>query len=141
MTKLSKDFFSSKEVVFIGYSGRNQVFSRMVYQAFVKNGLTVYPINKEKDRSFDIEVYNNFSDLPKIPEAAYVLLRKQNSADVVSTLKDNGIKKVLFHSNRNVDQATLNKCEEMGIETAVGCPMMVYGKGLHKLHAFFKGIK
>ena len=141
MVKVSKDFFKDGEVLFVGYSSRNNGYSKSIYQAFTNNQMKVYPYNTKENASFDIKVYKKLADLPTVPKNAFILLNKENTAKAVNELIGKGIKRILFHSAKNVDAATLEKCEKAGIETAAGCPMMVYGTGIHKLHAFFAGVK
>lgn len=141
MEKLSKDFFSDGEVLFVGYSSRNNAFSKDVYQALTRGGIKVYPLNHRENAIFDIKVYKDLDELSAIPKCAYVLLNKDNAPKAVKQLADKGVKRILFQSKRNVEPGLLDECSKMGIETAVGCPMMIYGKGLHKIHAFFAGVR
>ncbi|MFP4016555.1 MAG: CoA-binding protein [Halanaerobiales bacterium] len=138
MTKLKKDFFSD-ELLFVGYSARNKGFSNKIYQTFSDNGIRVYPMNN-KENNYDVKVYQTMEDLPTVPECAYVLLNKDNTKQVVKELVDNGVKKILFHNKKIVDSETLEECSKQGIETAVACPMMIFGSGIHKIHAFFAGV-
>lgn len=141
MSNLTKDFFNEKEILFMGYSGKNQRFSKMVYNAFNNNGIKVYPVNSKEGSYYDIKVYKSLEELPKIPKTAYVLLNKENTRNAISSLKDKGVKKILFHSKKNIDSSILDECTKMGIETAVACPMMRFGSGIHRIHGFFAGIK
>ncbi|MHB8127392.1 MAG: CoA-binding protein [Mobilitalea sp.] len=141
MVKVSKDFFKDGEVLFVGYSSRNNGYSKSIYQAFTNNQMKVYPYNTKENATFDIKVYKKLAELPTVPKNAFILLNKENTAKAVNEVIGKGIKRILFHSAKNVDAATLEKCEKAGIETAAGCPMMVYGTGIHKLHAFFAGVK
>ncbi len=138
MVKFSKDFFNENEVLFVGYSSRNKAYSNSILQAFTNNNMKVYPFNT-KDASYDIKVYRKYDELPNMPKAAFVLLNKENTAKAVKQLIDKGVKKILFYSK--LDPATQAECDKAGVVTATGCPLMVYGKGLHKLHAFFAGVK
>lgn len=140
MAKLTKNFLDGNEVLFIGYSSKKTSIARNIFQAMTKHGIKVYPMNHKDGGNFDIKVYKTFDELPKVPGCAYILLNKDNSKKAVDQLKDKGIKKILFQKG-SVDDETLNKCQKMGIETAVGCPLMIYGSGFHKIHAFFEGVK
>lgn len=133
------DYFENKEVLFVGYSSRNKSFSNLIYKTLTKNGLEVYPVNVRKDCTFDINVYN-YENLPKIPRSAYVLLKKENTKIAVAELIQKGVKKFLFQNKASVDNETLRLCKEKGIETAIACPMMLYGSGFHKIHRFFAGV-
>ncbi|NLK88155.1 MAG: CoA-binding protein [Clostridiaceae bacterium] len=141
MKNLSKEFFTEKEVIFMGYSSRTPQFSNMIYKAFTDAGIKVYPINPRKDGKFDVNVYSNISELPKTPKIAYILLNNENARKAVEQLMGTGVEKILFHRGKTADQQLLNDCAAAGIETAVACPLMLFGSGLHKLHAFFAGVK
>ena len=139
MVKFSKDFINDSEILFVGYSSRNKAYSNSILQAFEKHNLKVYPFNTKENASYDTKVYKKFEELPGIPKTAFVLLNKDISAKVVKQLIDRGVKKILSYSK--LDAATMAECDKAGVVTAVGCPLMVYGGGLHKLHAFFAGVK
>lgn len=139
--KLNKDFFKNNEVIFVGYSSRNPEFSKMVYKAFTDAGLKVFPVNSKKEGKYDIKVYNDLNELPHIPENAYVLLSSGNSKKEVEQLKEKGVKRILFQNSKAVSKETLAECSKAGIETAVACPMMVFGTGFHKFHAFLAGVR
>ncbi|MDF2904704.1 MAG: hypothetical protein K0R34_25 [Herbinix sp.] len=138
MAKLYKNFFKDKDILFVGYSSRNSAYSKEVYQAFVNNQIKVYPYNKKENASYDVKVYKSLEELPTLPKSAFVLLNKSNAAKEVKELIDKGVQRILF---RMADQETLSECEKAGVEAIVGCPMMIYGTGMHKIHAFFAGVK
>ena len=45
MAKLSKGFFTEKDILFLGYSSSTQAFSKSIYTAFSNAGMKVYPVN------------------------------------------------------------------------------------------------
>lgn len=141
MIKLNQTFFTDNEVLFVGYSQKNQFFCNQVYKAFLDKGIKVYPLNNRKDASFDMKIYRDLDELPKVPQCAYILLNKGNTEEVYQQLAAKGVKRMLFQSKRSVTPEILEKCKEMGIETIVACPMMVFGSGIHKLHGFFAGVR
>lgn len=141
MKNLSKEFFTEKEVIFMGYSSRTPQFSNMIYKAFSDAGIKVYPVNPKKDGKYDVKVYSDVNELPKTPKIAFILLNNENARKAVENLKGSGVKKILFHRGKTADQQLLDDCAAAGIETAVACPMMLFGSGLHKLHALFAGVK
>lgn len=141
MSYLSKEFFNEKEVLFLGYSGKNQGFSKMVYEAFLKNGIKVYPVNNKESGKYDVKVYKSIEDLPKMPRTVYILLNKENTRNAIHTLKGKEVNKILFQSKRNIDTDMLEECKKMGIETSIACPMMRFGSGIHRIHGYFAGVK
>jgi predicted CoA-binding protein len=141
MEKISKGFFKGNDILFVGYSSKNKAFSNSIMNAFVKNGFKVYPMNSRTKNGFDVKVYQSFEELPKVPETAYVLLKSENAVNVIKPLKENGVKRILFQNEKIADKAVLEQCNQLGIETAAGCPMMLFGSGLHRIHGFFSGVK
>lgn len=141
MVKLSRDFFADNEVLFMGYSSRRPAFSNSIYKAFTDAGVKVFPINSKQNGKYDVKVYNDISELKKVPSAAYILLNTENARKAVKQIKGSGVKRILFQPGKTADKEILDECAAAGIETAVGCPMMLFGSGLHRLHAFFTGVK
>jgi predicted CoA-binding protein len=141
MGKISKDFFKDKEILFVGYSSRNKAFCDTIMKAFEQNGLEVYPMNMRSRDGFDIKVYQSFDELPKVPETAFVLMKNENTKKVIKPLMENGVKRILFQNGSVADKAVLEQCRQMGIKASVGCPLMLFGSGLHRIHGFFAGVK
>ena len=137
-----KDYFSNNEVLFIGYSSKPASFAQRVYDAFVKSGIKVYPVNVKKSPAYNVKVYNSLDELPKVPVCAYILLNSDNTAKAVESLKGSGVRKVMFQSSKTVDESTLNACREMNMEVSVVCPMMILSNSFpHNIHRFFEGLK
>jgi acyl-CoA synthetase (NDP forming) len=138
MSKLYKDFFKDQDILFVGYSSRNNAYSKEIYQAFVNNQKKVYPYNNKEKAEYDVKVYQKLEELPVMPKSAFVLLNKNNAAKAGKELIAKGVQRILF---RQADPEILAECAKAGVETAVGCPLMIYGTGIHKFHAFFAGVK
>lgn len=141
MKKLTRDFFDSGSVVMIGYSSKKDSFCRPVYQDLMKAGIKVFPVNKKKDATYDVEVYNSLSDIETMPEIGYILTSKAYVRDAVKELSQAGIKKVLVQSKSFIDEKTVAFSEENGVELYYGCPLMAKGKGLHRFHGWLAGVK
>jgi predicted CoA-binding protein len=134
-----RDFITNEEILFMGYSSRKDSFSRMVYKEFNKAGITVYPVNPRKSDTYDIKVYSSISELDKVPETAYILMKKENVEKAFTDIKDSGVKKILFQNRKLVTEEILDECDDKGIIAVTACPMMLIGGGLHKIHRFFAG--
>ncbi len=141
MNRLTGEFLKEQEILFVGYSSRNKAYSNLVYQAFMNHGFQVYPYNTKENAFYDIKVYRKLEELPHMPKSAFILLNKENTANAVRMLSERGVKRILFYSGRIVDEATEKLCEKYEIEMATGCPMMLYGKGLHKFHGLLAGVR
>lgn len=135
-----EEFFLNNEVLFIGYSSKQSGFSHMVYKGFVKAGINVVALNRTKSDNYTIPVYNDISQISKVPETAYILLSKENTEKAFHSIKDRGIKKILFQDKETVSESVLAECKKLGIEATVMCPLVMVGKGFHRIHRFFAGL-
>jgi hypothetical protein len=58
----------------------------------------------------------------------------------VEELSRLGFRRVLLR-NRKLSTAAIAKAGELGLETATGCPLMAYGKGMHRFHGLLSGVR
>ncbi len=135
-----RSFISNNEILFLGYSSKKDSFSRMLYKEFNKAGITVYPYNPSKSNSYDVKVFNDYSELDRIPETAYILMNQKNTINAFKSLKDTGVRKILFHNKKHLTEEIRKSCNEAGIEAAAACPMMLIGGGIHKFHRFLANL-
>lgn len=140
MAKLKKDFFANNEVLVVDYPLNADPSMKMILQAFMKNGMNVYAVNGKAQGDADIKVYKSLSELPKVPKTAYIYSEKKDIDPWIEPLKAAGVERVLFHSKKDVDPGQLEACAKAGLTTAVACPMMILGKGLHAFHALIAGV-
>ncbi len=141
MARLTRDFFAGGEVLFVGYSSRNAGFSRKLYKAFTEAGIRVYPLNPKGSADSAVRVYRSLDELPAVPAAAYVLLGAGKAGGLVRELAAQGVKRILFHLGKTADAAVLEECRALGVETAVACPLMLFGGGIHWLHGWLAGVR
>lgn len=140
MDKLTKGFFSDNEVLILGYPLKSDPSMKMILRAFQQNNITVYAMNANATGDLDIKIYKSFSELPKVPKCAYIYLAKDAIAPWITKMKENGVQRVLFHSKKDVEPSDVEVCRKAGLETAIACPMMLLGGGIHKLHKFLAGV-
>jgi predicted CoA-binding protein len=138
--RLSRTFFYANEVLFVGYSRKHEAFCKTVYDAFVKSGAKVYPVNPHGGTGA-VAVFDSLDKVPAKPAFAYVLTNKSVTAKLVDDLAARGVSRVLFNSSMSVDKPTLARCAELGLEAQVACPMMALGGGFHKFHGFLSGVR
>ncbi|MEA4889170.1 MAG: hypothetical protein VB070_06875 [Clostridiaceae bacterium] len=141
MAKLSKDFFIDNQVLIMGYPLKADPSMPMLLQAFLNNGIQVFAQNSEAKGDADIKVYAGLDELPQIPKTAYIYLEKGDIDAWIKPLAAAGITRILFHSKKDVDPRQLDECKKVGLETAVACPMMIFGKGIHWFHAKLAGVR
>ncbi|MCL1917639.1 MAG: CoA-binding protein [Peptococcaceae bacterium] len=140
MEKINKDFFGG-EVLICGCSKQDNLYYKNLHKAFSDNGVKVFPMPTTPESALGFETFNSFDELPKVPNSAYVLSHKCNTPVLIEHLNKLGVKKVVFFGKACADKSVLDSCEEKGIQVRMGCPMMLFGGGIHRLHAFLAGVK
>jgi predicted CoA-binding protein len=139
-SRVSRSFVSAREVLFIGYSKRQAGFCGNVKKAFEGAGTKVYPVNPNGGPA-GVDAFKSLDAVPARPELAYVVTGRPNTAGIVDQLAARGVKRVLFQSRMSVDEATLARCVALGLDAAVGCPLMALGRGFHRFHGFLSGVR
>ena len=140
MAKLTKDYFTNNEVLILGFPLNDDPDMKMILPAFLNNNIKVLAMNSKAEGDNGIKVYKTFAELPNVPECAYIYLAKEDIAPWIDQLVAAGVKRVLFHSKKDVDPGDIDACKKVGLETAVACPMMLLGKGIHRFHKFLAGV-
>lgn len=139
-TVIPRSFFEAEEVLFVGYSKKNEAFCKGVADAFEKRGAAVYPVNPDPSK-FARTVYADPSAVPARPKFAYVLTGKRRNVELVEALASLGVERVAFQSSMSADKELLARCAELGIKAVVACPMMALGGGFHRFHGFLAGVR
>ena len=135
--KFSSGFFGKGPISFLGYSSREEAYSAEILKAMTGKGLTVYPVNPKQGASFSTKVYASLDELPAKSEDAILLMSNAKAESALSELAGKGYKRVLLRQKGSA----VAKAESLGMEASVGCPLMAYGKGLHRFHGFLAGVK
>jgi len=140
MAGLTKEYFSDNEVLILGYPLQSDPSMKIILPAFGRNNIKVYAVNTNASGDTEIKIYKSLDELPKVPKCAYIYLEKDEIRPWIAVMKEKGVQRVLFHSKKDVAPEDVEACREAGLETAIACPMMLLGKGLHKFHKFLAGV-
>lgn len=137
--KVSSSFFEADSILFVGYSKRHAAYCKSVREAFEKRGAAVYPVNPGAG-PYDVKVFASVGEVPAGPELAVVITNKSRNMELLEALAAKGVKRVMFGSKVSADEATLRRCEALGMECAVVCPLQALGTGFHRFHGWLAGV-
>lgn len=140
MGKINKDFFEGGVLV-CGCSSKDNLYYKRLYKAFTDNGIKVYPMPTTPESELGFTTYAKFNDLPEIPKSVYILSHKSLTPQIMEHLYELGVKKIAFYSMACVDSDILQTCQSKGIETTIGCPLMLFASGFCWIHAAIAGVK
>lgn len=147
MAKLSKDFFVNNEVLIIGYPLKRDPSMEMIMKQFMKSNVRIVALNATAAPDATApglegsKIFTSLAQLQRTPKTAYIYLEKNEIDDWVAPIAKAGIQRVLFHSKNDVDPAQLEACAEAGLQTAVACPLMILGGGMHWFHGKLAGVR
>lgn len=140
MEKITKQFFDGG-VVICGCADKDNLYYKRLHKAFTAHSVKVFPMPTVPESPLDFPTYAKLEDLPEPPACAYILSDKTEVPELVEQLALLGVKKLLFYSKADVDEATLEDCSRRGIETRLGCPLMLFCAGFCWLHGKLAGVK
>lgn len=135
----SKDIFTNNEVVIVGYSKTTSHFSNHVYNEFIKAGIQAYAFNPNIN-SYNIKVFNRYKDINNLPDTAVVLLNRESLKLGIDDILNAGFKTIIVNNKNSVTINIEDKCREKNVELHVVCPLMIFGKGIHKFHKIINRI-
>jgi acyl-CoA synthetase (NDP forming) len=137
--KIPESFFKAENVLFVGYSKRHAAYSKGVREAFEARGSKVHAVNPAPGE-YDVKVHASVDDVPGSPELAVVITNKSRNTELLAALAAKGVRRVMFGSSVSADADTLARCEALGMEGAVVCPLQAMGGGFHRFHGWITGI-
>ncbi len=140
MNKIDRNFIIDNQIFFLGVAKKYKMYCNTAYKVFVKNGIKVFPV-KIDDAACNFNTFSSINEIPVLPKTAYSILDIPDNKKIVKELKNKGVAKILFHSKNIIDEELISLCKNIGLEVAVSCPLMLYGRGFHRFHGFISGVK
>jgi predicted CoA-binding protein len=136
--KVSKDFFQPGPLAFIGWSSKQLAYCESIKTALEARGFSLFPVNTNPASGFGPKVNRDLAAVPADVVQAFILPTGDSALASVEELAGLGFRRILVR-NRKLSAAALAKAAELGVEVATGCPLMVYGTGLHRFHGLLSG--
>ncbi|HER07271.1 MAG TPA: CoA-binding protein [Bacteroides sp.] len=142
MKKVIQEFLDGKKVAIAGASNKDDNFGKSLMKEFVKLGYTVYPVNPRCDEVDGTPCLATVKDLPAEVENLILVVPPSLTDEIVDQSVGTSIRRVWMHRSLGrgaVSEDAIEVCRKHGIEVVHGfCPMMFYGKGMHKFHLWIR---
>ena len=138
MKDIILEFMKDKKVAIAGASDKKENFGLYLTKELSKKGYQVSPINPLCKAVEDISCVPTVKDLPGDVHNLILAVPPSLTDEIVEQCKGSAIKRVWMI--RGVGRGAYSEnahqlCREMQIDVVYGfCPMMFYGKGMHKFH-------
>lgn len=132
-------FLAAKSVAVIGVSSSKMKFGSMAYRALKKKGYKVYGINPALESIDGDTCYSGLNELPENVEAAFVAVKPDKVASLVSEAARSGVKHVWFQQGGDY-KALATQASEAGMDVVEDKCLLMYAEpvgGIHRIHRFF----
>jgi predicted CoA-binding protein len=129
-----RQFLESNTIAVFGVSPKRKTMASEVEKALIAAGHKVYRVNPEGGDNF----YKDLDSLPEKTDAVYIAINKSSASALIDDIVAYGAKKVWLQYGA-YDKKIIDKCENAGLETYAGCPMMFIPNAgaVHSFHRFF----
>ncbi|HDS06610.1 MAG TPA: CoA-binding protein [Bacteroides sp.] len=142
MKQVIQEFLDGKQVAIAGASSKDTNFGKSLMQEFVKLGYTVYPVNPRCTEIDGTPCLGSVKDLPAGVENLILVVPPSVTDEIVDQCVGTPVRRIWMHRSMGrgaVSEDAIRVCKENGIDVVYGfCPMMFYGKGMHKFHLWIR---
>jgi len=142
MKKTIDAFLSEKEIAIAGVSPKKGNWGQYLMLELKKQGYTVYAINPTYDEVEGVPCLNSVKELPSSVQNIVLAVNPERAVSIIAESKNTGIKRVWL--NQGVGEGAFSKeavdlLKDLKMEYVYGfCPMMFFGKGMHKFHYWMR---
>ncbi len=114
MEKVKKEMLDKKKWAVIGATPDAEKFGYKIYKKLKNHGYTVYGVNHKGGSIEGDTLYASLKDLPEKPECVDMVVNPKVSKNVLTQIKDLGIKYVWFQPG-TFDEDVINSAREAGL--------------------------
>jgi uncharacterized protein len=142
MNKTIDAFLEAKEIAVAGASAKKGNWGLALMKELRKKGYAVYAVNPKYVEIEDFKCYDTVKDLPPSVENVILAVNPQRAFEIIGQVPESNIRRVWL--NQGVGDGAfsaegLELLKEKKVEYVYGfCPMMFFGKGLHKFHFWMR---
>ncbi|MDA3821400.1 MAG: CoA-binding protein [Bacteroidales bacterium] len=142
MNKTIDKFLEKREIAISGVSPKKGNWGQTLMKELTKNNYTVFPINPNHDEVEGVPCLNTVTYLPESVENLILAVNPERAREIISQCDNTGLKRVWLNQGVGDGAYSAQAVEllrEKKLEYVYGfCPMMFFGKGIHKMHYWFK---
>lgn len=133
------DFLANRPIAMAGVSRNPKKFGYTSFQELRKKELELIPINPNADEIDGVKAYHSVEDLPADVNALLIMTRKEQTAGVVKSAKEKGIRHIWIQQMSETPEA-LAELEGSDVNLiSKQCILMFHRP--HSIHKFHRNIK
>jgi predicted CoA-binding protein len=142
MKETIQEFLNDKKVAIVGASNKKDNFGRSIMTELSKAGYEVFPVNPRCEEVEGVACVPSVRDLPEQVKGVILAIPSTLTEEVVSECAGTPIKRVWMIKGMGrgaYSEKAHELCKAHNIEVVYGfCPMMFFGKGMHKFHLWLR---
>ena len=142
MKETIKAFIEGKEIAIAGASPKKGNWGLTLMKELKGKGYKVYPVNPKFAEIEEFQCYESVKELPGTVENLILAVNPQRAIEIIDQCSESGIKRVWL--NQGIGDGAYSAqgvqlLKDKKMEYVYGfCPMMFFGKGLHKFHFWMR---
>lgn len=142
MKTIIQEFLDDKNVAIVGASARKDNFGRSILVELTKSGYGVFPVNPNCEEVEGIKCVPSVKELPEHVKGVILAVPAALSEEVVAQCAGTPVRRIWLI--KGVGRGAYSEkahelCRENNIDVVYGfCPMMFFGKGMHKFHLWMR---
>jgi hypothetical protein len=140
MKKIDRNFIGRKLLV-CGATPKDMTHVKILYKDFTEDGIDLFLMSTTPKTDIGFKTYDSFGDLPEVPECAYIMSDKEQTAGILQQVIDLGIKKILFYGPVCYSKDLEELCRTNNIDARYGCPLIFSKVIFCRIHALTGGFK
>ncbi len=142
MNKTIDAFLEGKEIAVAGASAKKGNWGLALMKELKKRGYTVYAVNPKYAEIEDFICYESVNSLPASVENIILAVNPERAVEIIGQAAESNIRRIWLNQGVGdgaFSEEGLRLLKEKKLEYVYGfCPMMFFGRGLHKFHFWMR---
>jgi predicted CoA-binding protein len=142
MKEIIKAFLDSRDIAIAGASPSEKNWGKYLMKELSGSGYNIYPVNPKYKEIEGTPCYASVSDLPDHVESLILAVNPELALEIAVQCSGSHVKRAWLHQGAGKGAYTEKAHKQLsdsGIDVVYGfCPMMFFGKGMHKFHFWFR---
>ncbi|MBN1447084.1 MAG: CoA-binding protein [Bacteroidetes bacterium] len=130
-------FVAQKTLALAGASRSGKKFGNSVLKELRQKGYTVYPVHPEAETIDGVRCYRSFADLPEEVGGALLVVKPEQTTQLVRDAKEAGIRRVWMQQGSQSEDA-VQFCRDHGIDVVQKECILMFTEPVNGVHSFHR---
>ena len=135
-------FLEGTEIAIVGVSTKKENWGLMLMKELQPKGYRIHPVNPNYEEVEGIKCVDSVRDLPDSVENLILAVNPERAKEIIMQLDGTSIRRVWLNQGIGhgaYSREAIELLKDKKLEYIYGfCPMMFFGKGMHKFHFWMR---